>query len=260
MIVSRKSEKLFREGLMKQQQWPDTVFVCIPSYKAASTLDRFLSDLLKKVPAEKVVVIDDASKDSTDQICLKHTVTCLTHTVNMGKGAALRTGFNHLIGMGNASWALTMDADGQHAIADIDRFLHYIDQNPATAICVGYREMRIGKMPLMRILSNRITSGIMSIYCHQPIRDSQCGYRLYSLSFISSISIEYNRFEMESEVLLKAAAGKQPIGFIPIQTLYLDGTSHISHFYDTIRWVRAVTSVRSALKQLQQKNGTPKQA
>jgi glycosyltransferase involved in cell wall biosynthesis len=245
---------------MKQQQWPDNVFVCIPSYKAASTLDSFLSDLLKRVSAKKIIVIDDASGDATDQICRKHGVTCLSHTINQGKGAALRTGFNHLIGLGYASWALTMDADGQHAIADIDRFLHYINQNPATAVCVGYREMQIGKMPFLRILSNRITSGIMSIYCHQPIRDSQCGYRIYSLPFISSITIEYNRFEMESEVLLKAAAGKLPIGFIPIQTLYLDGTSHISHFYDTIRWVRAVTTVHSRLKQVQRKNGTRKQA
>ncbi len=245
---------------MTLQQWPDNVFVCIPSYKAALMLDRFIFDLLKKVPAEKIIVIDDASKDATDQICLKYKVTCLTHIINMGKGAALRTGFNHLIGTGNASWALTMDADGQHAISDIDRFLDYIKRNPSTAICVGYREMCIGKMPFMRILSNQITSGIMSTYCRQPIRDSQCGYRIYSLSFISSISIEYNRFEMESEVLLKAAATKQHIGFIPIQTLYLDGTSHISHFYDTIRWVRAVTSVRSGLKQFQQKNGAPKQA
>lgn len=245
---------------MKQQQWPENVFVCIPSYKAASTLDRFLADLLKMVPAEKIVVINDASEDTTDQICTQHGVTCLTHTVNQGKGAALRTGFNHLNGLQNASWALTMDADGQHAIADIDRFLHYINQNPAAAVCVGYRDMQIGKMPVLRILSNRITSGIMSIYCRQPIRDSQCGYRIYSLPFISSITIEYNRFEMESEVLLKAAAGKLPIGFIPIQTLYLDGTSHISHFYDTIRWVRAVTSVHSRVKQVQRKNGTPKQA
>lgn len=245
---------------MKQQQWPEDVFVCIPSYKAASTLDRFLSELLKKVSAEKIIVIDDASNDSTDLVCMKYGVSCLTHAVNMGKGAALRTGFNHLIGLKNAAWALTMDADGQHAIGDIDNFLHYINVNPAAAMCVGYREMHPGKMPFMRILSNRITSGIMSIYCRQPIRDSQCGYRIYSLSFISSLTIEYDRFEMESEVLLKAAARKLSIGFVPIQTLYLDGTSHISHFYDTIRWVKAVTSVRSNLKQLQRKNGTSKQA
>ncbi|HEX2955713.1 MAG TPA: glycosyltransferase family 2 protein [Chitinispirillaceae bacterium] len=243
---------------MMLQQWPENVSICIPSYKAALTLDRFLSELLTRVPAEKIIVIDDASKDATNQVCQKHGVTCLTHTVNKGKGAALRTGFTHLLKQGNAAWAFTMDADGQHAIADIDHFLLYINQHPSTAICVGYREMQIGRMPILRILSNRITSGIMSIYCRQRICDSQCGYRIYSLSFISSITIEYNRFEMESEVLLKAATKGLDIGFIPIQTLYLDGTSHISHFYDTIRWVRAVTTVRSRLKQVQKKKRAPK--
>jgi glycosyltransferase involved in cell wall biosynthesis len=233
---------------MKPQQWPHDTSICIPAYKAAETLDRFLPVLLEQVTADKIIIVDDASLDNTDSICRKYGITCIVHPVNQGKGAALRTGFNYLLKAGNISWVFTIDADGQHAVSDIGVFLDYINSHPETAICIGSRQMRIGKMPLLRILSNKITSGLMSLYCKQPILDSQCGYRVYSLSFLSTINIEYNRFEMESEVLLKAAAAGNPIGFVPIQTVYLDGTSHISHFYDTVRWVKAVVSVHSKLK------------
>jgi glycosyltransferase involved in cell wall biosynthesis len=238
---------------MKPQHWPENVSICIPAYKAAETLTRFLPELLTVVPAEKIIIIDDASGDETGRVCQMYGITCLVHSVNQGKGAALRTGFQFFSKRRNISWVFTMDADGQHAIADIPVFLDYIDKHPQTAVCVGKREMRFGKMPLARILSNRITSSIMSVYCRQPILDSQCGYRVYSLAFVSSISIEYNRFEMESEVLLKAASAGYHIGFVPIQTVYLDGASHISHFYDTIRWIRAVLSVHSQLEKIQKK-------
>jgi glycosyltransferase involved in cell wall biosynthesis len=233
---------------MLLQSWPENICICIPAYKAAGTLEKFLPELLDVAPAENIIVIDDASGDTTGEGCKRYGITCIAHSVNKGKGGALRTGFRFLEKKGDVSWVFTMDADGQHTIADIPVFLDYIGKHPQTAICVGKREMRIGKMPAARILSNRITSSIMSAYCGQPILDSQCGYRIYSLAFVTSITIEYNRFEMESEVLLKAASAGYSVGFVPIQTVYLDGTSHISHFYDTIRWVRAVLSVHSQLK------------
>lgn len=236
---------------MLLRSWPENICICIPAYKAAGTLEKFLPELIDIVPAENIIVIDDASGDATVRVCERYGITCIVHSVNKGKGGALRTGFQHFEKKGNVSWVFTMDADGQHAIADIPVFLDYIGKHPQTAVCVGKREMRIGKMPAARILSNRITSTIMSAYCRQPILDSQCGYRIYSLSFVTSITIEYNRFEMESEVLLKAASAGYSVGFVPIQTVYLDGTSHISHFYDTIRWVRAVLSVHSQLKKIQ---------
>jgi hypothetical protein len=136
-----------------------------------------------------------------------------------------------------------MDADGQHALADIPSLIGEIKKVPLAGIIIGKRAMKPGVMPPARILSNKITSFILTRYAHQPILDSQCGYRLYNSSFLQAITIEYNRFEMESEVILKAAHLKYPIRFVEVQTLYLDQTSHISHILDTFRWVRAVLKV-----------------
>jgi hypothetical protein len=103
--------------------------------------------------------------------------------------------------------------------------------------------MRIGTMPVARICSNSLTSGLVSLLTGVRIRDSQCGFRLYRAALLRAITIEYPRFEMETEVILKACRLKFPVQFIDVQTLYCSSQSHISHAKDTLRWIRAVTRV-----------------
>ncbi|MCL2220554.1 MAG: glycosyltransferase family 2 protein [Chitinispirillia bacterium] len=233
-------------------EWPSGTYVLIPSYKSAGQLKQFLNMLFKIVPKDHVLIVDDASRDGTYEYCLESDIMCLRHDVNRGKGAALKTGFAYLTAGSravnasaiNAKWILTMDADGQHSLSDIPRFLEMARKWPHTGICIGARDMRIGAMPPTRILSNRLTSLILTLLTGQRIKDSQCGYRLYSGPLAASTHLKYNRFQMESEVILKTAAKKIPITFVRVQTLYLKGgRSHISHLIDTVRWAVAVFGV-----------------
>jgi hypothetical protein len=98
-------------------------------------------------------------------------------------------------------------------------------------------------MPFARICSNMITSRILSILSGAKIMDSQCGYRIYASAFLEKITITHGRFEMESEVILKAVHLGFTISFTNVQTLYLNEQSHISHIKDTFRWVRAVIKI-----------------
>jgi len=222
--------------------WPQDTYVLVPSYKSAGQLKHFLNALSEIVPNSHICVVDDGSGDGTYEFCADFGVMCLRHDVNKGKGAALRTGFAYLIN--TAKWIITMDADGQHSPADLHLFLEEAQNHPMTGLCIGARDMRPGVMPFARILSNRLTSAILTILTGQRIKDSQCGYRMYSREFVMSINIEYDRFQMESEVILKSAAKKFPVRFVPVQTLYLrNGASHISHFADTLRWAAAVLRV-----------------
>lgn len=223
--------------------WPEDIFVLIPAYKSAGLLREFLPGLLKFVPEKQVCIVDDASGDDTGSVCAANKIMCLKHPVNRGKGAALDTGFRFLIDENKANWIITMDADGQHAVEDLGNFLDAVINNPSLGICIGCRTMKIGIMPFARICSNKLTSFILSLFTRVPILDSQCGYRIYSAELLKKIDIEYQRFEMESEVIIKAAKLGFQIGFTDVQTLYLSGLSHISHLKDTFRWVRAVIDV-----------------
>ena len=227
--------------------WPADIFLCIPAYKAAQSLHPLLSDCLRTVPASQVLVVDDGSGDATGDVCQNHDIECLRFEQNKGKGNALVAGFAALLKRG-ARAVITMDADGQHAVADLPRFVECFVHYPDTGICIGKRTFRPGHMPLARIISNTVTSGILSRMCGVPVLDSQCGYRLYSAALLRSISITCPRFEMESEVILKAAHAGFSIRFIEVQTLYFKTHSHIAHIADTLRWVKAAFGIKRLLK------------
>jgi glycosyltransferase involved in cell wall biosynthesis len=229
-----------------REMWPNDIHVLIPSFQSAATLEKFLPKLLELVPKTNCCVVDDGSTDATDAVCNVFGISCLKHPTNRGKGAALATGFSHLLAQ-NVGAVITMDADGQHAIDELETFLRTFKTNPDCGIIIGRRNFNFGRMPVSRIFSNRITSHLLSRMTGVTILDSQSGYRLYSTRFLRSITIEYPRFEMESEVILKAAHLGFPLLFVPIQTLYLGGKSHISHLSDTIRWVQAVLKTKKKL-------------
>ncbi|MBD3392607.1 MAG: glycosyltransferase, partial [Chitinivibrionales bacterium] len=166
-------------------------------------------------------------------------IACMVQPVNRGKGAALRRGFDAAVAAG-ARWVLTMDADGQHSVEDIKAFLEEAKTNPSAGLIIGARETRVGRMPPARILSNTITSAILSVLTGRRILDSQCGFRLYAADMLRRVALMYRRFEMESEVILKAAHAGFPVSFVRVQTLYCSDSSHISHLKDTLRWTVAV--------------------
>ncbi|MBD3422542.1 MAG: glycosyltransferase [Chitinivibrionales bacterium] len=227
--------------------WPSGVFILIPAYQSARTLKTFLPRLMEAVPARCIFAVDDGSLDGTYNVCTDHGVEAFSHQSNRGKGAALATGFTHLMQKG-ARWIITMDADGQHAIADLSKFLEAIEAVPRAGIIIGARKMKPGSMPITRIFSNTLTSRLLSVATQSRIDDSQCGYRAYCAEFLSQIAIECRRFEMETEVILKARHLGWPVRFVKIQTLYFKEKSHISHVLDTLRWIKATSGIWFTLR------------
>jgi hypothetical protein len=225
------------------RQWPIDTFVLIPSYKAAVSLKTLLPRIQTLVPSRNICVVDDGSLDGTNLLCRDLGIRCIAHYSNQGKGASLWDGFRFLIKNCDARWIVTMDADGQHAIEDVPRFIDSVKQNPSSGMWIGMREKAIYKMPISRILSNSLTSFILSVLVKQRIHDCQCGFRIYSRRLLESVMCKYSRFEMESEIILRAAHHRFPIKFVKVQTLYFNENSHISHVKDTVRWLRAVTDV-----------------
>jgi len=227
--------------------WPRDIFVCIPAYQASSTLVTLLPEVLEAVPAAQVCVVDDGSTDSTGELCSRTGVRFVRHEENRGKGAALATGFTVLLEQ-SAGAIITMDADGQHVVDDLGLFVEEFRLHPDTGICSGRRKFGKSGMPLSRVISNTLTSRLLTMMCGVPVPDSQCGYRLYSARFLRSITVTCPRFTMESEVLLKAARLGFPLRSIPVQTLYFKGASHIAHLTDTLQWIKAVLGIWLSLR------------
>jgi len=216
-----------------------SVQILIPAYKAESELKEFLPALLKKVPKENILVVIDGIFDASQDLCKSFGIKTIVHEKNRGKGAALLSGFNNL--PPQTQWVITMDADGQHSPDDLEIFLEKIKTaSENTAIIVGARNRCLKTMPAARIFSNWATSAFISFITKQKVSDSQCGYRAYNLPKLFLIKCRFFRFEFESECILRLKSVGFGVENVPVRTLYTAVTSHISHFADTFRWMRAM--------------------
>jgi glycosyltransferase involved in cell wall biosynthesis len=206
---------------------------------AAYNEEKALPGLLARLPCDRkdIVIIDDGSADRTAIIAEESGCVVIRQERNMGKGAAHRAGFEYLMTK-DYDGVITMDADGQHDPSLIPLFLKKAESG-GYDILVGTRKLGRGTgMPLIRLLTNIVTSLVVSILSGEKIRDSQSGYRFLSISVIRRVPLETNRYQTESEVLMNAGRLGYSIGEIPISTIYSGQKSNINKLLDTMRFVR----------------------
>ena len=129
-----------------------------------------------------------------------------------------------------------MDADLQHDPSDLKKFVEAIDSEQFDLI-IGYRKRSGTEMPFSRILSNSITSFLLSLRLGIKIRDAQCGFRAIRISSAIQDEFTEKRYMFETEYLIKSALKKQKIGWVPVKTIYNDSKSYIRPWVDTFKFV-----------------------
>lgn len=201
------------------------MYVCLllPAYNEAKTIDRIIREASEFV--HDILVIDDGSIDQTAQIAEKAGGKVITHRTNLGKGMALRTGFDY-ISQKDYDLIATMDSDGQHQPSDLPRFIDHFKNNQSD-ILIGARIHNRFEMPQHRRLNNWLVSSVGSALCGQKVKDFQSGFRLIRAEVIKSIELHTERYETESELLIKAGRIGFKIQSIPINTIYNAEVSNI---------------------------------
>ncbi|HQO09874.1 MAG TPA: glycosyltransferase family 2 protein [Clostridiales bacterium] len=212
--------------------------ILIPAYNSERYIDDLFDRIEKMGLLDKVVVVNDGSKDNTVKICNNRGVTVLSNERNGGKGSALKKGFKFMV-ENNVEFFLTIDSDLQHDVKFIPEFIKKYEETGADII-VGNRLGETSTMPIERVFSNRTTSFIVSIISGCKIPDSQSGYRLIKTSALNDLTLTCDKFEMESEILIKAGRKGRKIDSVPISALYEGAHSSISVFKDTYRFIRLV--------------------
>ncbi len=213
------------------------ILYLIPAYNSElnirSVIDR-VSDY-----TDNILVVDDGSVDETSHVVMNSRATLICHPVNRGKGAALKSGFAYAL-ENNYEAVITLDADGQHDPKYIPGFLELYGSTKADMI-IGSRAGDKADMPRDRRVSNFLTSGILTLLTGCSIEDSQCGYRLISRRLLESVILESNRFELETEIIIKAVQQGFKIRFLPIKVVYgKKFPTSMNRTLDTLRWLKMV--------------------
>lgn len=205
----------------------DTVII-IPTYNNAGTL----ADVVRRALSTgwPVLVVDDGSTDGTASVLAKlmaeregcTPLSVKTHSVNRGKGIALKTGFQEALRLGY-SYAITLDADGQHHPEDVPLLLA---RKGERNLVVGSRSIR-GKDGGSSF-ANRFSNFWFTLYTWVKLPDTQTGYRLYPLRNLPSLSLLSARYEAELTLLVFSAWKGLELIPVPVQVEYPE--DRVTHF------------------------------
>ena len=235
-LHSASTEPVIRNRFARRPvpDWRRECAAVIPCFNEAAFIGEVVASVRKHLPA--VIVVDDGSSDLTAQIAQAAGAEVVQHPANMGKGAALRTGWKRASSAGY-DWMLALDGDGQHSSADAPKFLRCAEQTGAQLI-VGNRMDNASAIPLLRRWANRWMSRRLSSLAGVFLPDSQCGYRLINLNALEQASIASHRFEVESEMLVNFLRAGRRVKFVPIRVIYKLEQSKIQPVRDAWRWLR----------------------
>ena len=198
--MGRSGDNLLKTRAMK-------LSVIIPVYNEEQTVEELVAEVLA-VPVEKeIILVDDCSTDNTsDKLKALEShpnIRAYRHTVNEGKGAALRTGFQHASG----DVLLIQDADLEYDPHDYSKLLAPIESGRADVVYgsrfIGGDSHRV--LYFWHSVGNRFLTLLSNIFTNLNLSDMEVCYKVFRREVIEGITIEENRFGFEPEITAKVA-------------------------------------------------------
>lgn len=216
--------------------------VVLPVYNEVKKVEHVLEKL--KSLDLMIYVVDDGSTDASYNIITKlsnnsRRIKKYRHTINLGKGAALKTGFEAAFA-GGMDAVIMMDSDGQHSVRDLNKFIEKLETNRYDMV-LGSRNLHHG-VPLIRFLGNKFASVFITLLFSYYISDILCGFRAITKNAYSKLKIESTGYGVETEMIVKASKYNLRICEVGIETIYHDKHKGVTILdsmgilLDVLRW------------------------
>lgn len=190
-------------------------YVVIPAYNEAKNIGDVLRQIVRT--SIGVIVVDDGSRDDTAYQATKICPIVLTHPINLGKGAAMKTGCEYAFNILHADGVIFMDSDGQHHPHEISKFVAELDKSHD--LVFGVRTFN-RRMPKSRQLANKALSRIIALTFGAYIPDILSGFKAVSRNGYAKIIWDAQGYDVETEIAAHTAAHKLDFVTIPISTIY----------------------------------------
>lgn len=188
------------------------VLVVIPAYNEATSVAGVVAEIREAAPTVHVLVIDDASGDSTYDVALDAGAEVLRNPFNLGVGGAMRVGFRYAIAHGYRA-VVQVDGDGQHDARDLVRLIDALEDKPEPSVVIGARFAGHGDyaVPRMRRWAMRLLARYLSGVAHMELTDVTSGFRAHNRAaidlFARTYPADYLADTVESLVIAVEAGG-----------------------------------------------------
>lgn len=198
------------------------VFIVIPGLNEEKHIGRVIRKA-RSAGFKDIVFVDDGSRDKSARVAEKEGATVLSHAINLGKGAAAKTGCDYALQQG-ARIIVLIDGDGQHKPEDIPRVLKVLKGRDIVFTHRAFNK----NMPFVYRFGNWFINQSTYILFGLKLKDTQCGFRAMTREAYEKVRWTSPDYTMESEMI--SLAGKNGLKYaeIPIRTIYHDkykGTS-----------------------------------
>ncbi len=217
--------------------------IIIPVFEPDEKLLKLLAELSSSYFGDIIIINDGSSREYDyyfDEAENTYNCVILKHSVNQGKGRALKTAFNYVLNKReDLIGIITVDSDGQHKVHDIEKCCKTLCENPEKLI-MGCRNFlnKNSNIPFRSKFGNIMTHIVLKIFCGINLSDTQTGLRGFSKDLAKTfMKTKGERFEYEMNMVLDANENKIEIMEVPIETVYIEEnkTSHFNPLLDSIR-------------------------
>lgn len=193
------------------------VIVVIPAYNEELVIGSIVLKALRQV--EKVIVVDDGSKDRTAEVAAYAGAEVIRMEKNMGKAHALVAGLNRARDLGCTA-AVTLDGDGQHRTQEIPRVVTPVLEGKADLV-IGSRFLdKVNGVPFYRRVGQKTLDVFTEIGSGQKCTDTQSGFRAFSQKALNNLNFTSTDYNIESDMITHFASLGLTILEAPITARY----------------------------------------
>lgn len=205
--------------------------VIIPAFNEEQGLAAVLDDLLIAARRNywQILVVDDGSKDNTAEVVAQFPeVKLISHSINMGYGAAIKTGTLAV----ETEWIATFDADGQHRSSDLE---HLDSMAKDCDALIGVRQPG-SHSPLSRIPRRFVLRHTANLIMGQKVPDINCGLRIIRrTSLLNIMGLTSDKFSFSTSTLLALLKTKHDVRYVPVTLDKRVGKSSVRQVRDGMR-------------------------
>ena len=219
-----------------------SVVVVMPAFNAENTLSPVVRGLRKSLPGAFIIGVNDGSADGTGALLRSVCDRTIEFPSNRGKGAALRAAFAAALER-DCDAVLTIDSDGQHDPAFSPSILDALDNYH---IAIGTRDLTGEQMPRHRRVANFLSSAVTRMVSGGAVSDSQSGFRGIRREVLEEVKASGDRYEYETDFIIRAAHAGFTITNVPISTIY-GPPSYFREVRDAMRVIGVLWAHRSGV-------------